>query len=266
MLSMESFSLVYDREKFLFKTIPVPENLDKYYESDAYISHTDSKESFFDKVYQFAKSFNLKKKLSWTLQGSKTEKLLDVGCGTGDFLNLAKVNGLQVDGVEVNESARKISEEKLNQNIFTSISELQGKQYDRITLWHVLEHLNDFEGSIEQLKDLLNPGGVLIIAVPNFKSFDAQYYKSYWAAYDTPRHLWHFSRETFYFLKDKYDLEYLQDKGMVLDSFYVSLLSEKYKKNIFGVIRAFFIGFWSNMSALYSRQHSSQVYFLKKHT
>ena len=266
MLSMESFSLVYDQEKFLFQTIPVPENLDKYYESDAYISHTDSKESFFDKVYQFAKSFNLKKKLSWTLQGSKTEKLLDVGCGTGDFLNLAKANGLEVDGVEINKSARKISEEKLNQSIFTSISELQGKQYDRITLWHVLEHLNDFEGSIEQLKDLLNPGGVLIIAVPNFKSFDAQYYKSYWAAYDTPRHLWHFSRETFYYLKDKYNLEYLQDKGMVLDSFYVSLLSEKYKKNVFGVIRAFFIGFWSNMSALYSRQHSSQVYFLKKHT
>lgn len=265
MLSMESFSLVYDQEKFLFKTTPVPEGLEKYYESDAYISHTDSKESFFDKVYQFAKSFNLKKKLSWTLQGPKTGKLLDVGCGTGDFLNLAKANGLEVDGVEINNNARTISEKKLNQNIFTSISELQGRQYDRITLWHVLEHLNDFEGSIEKLKDLLKPGGVLIIAVPNFKSFDAQYYKSYWAAYDTPRHLWHFSRETFYYVKDKYDLEYLQDKGMVLDSFYVSLLSEKYKKNTFGFLRAFFIGFWSNTSALFSRQYSSQVYFLKKH-
>ncbi len=264
MLSMESFSLVYDQEKSLFKTTPVPDNLKKYYESDAYISHTDSKRSLLEKIYHIAKRFNLKTKLSWTLQGSTNDRLLDVGCGTGDFLNLAKGIGLDVDGVEINNSARTIAEKKLNKKVFNSISELHGQQYDKITLWHVLEHLRDFEESIEQLKSLLKPGGTLIIGVPNFKSFDARYYKSYWAAYDTPRHLWHFSRESFYYLTDKYGLDYVKDKGMVLDSFYVSLLSEKYKKNMFGFFRGFLIGFWSNTTAVFSKQYSSHVYFIKK--
>lgn len=264
MLSMESFSLVFESERSLYKTLPVPENLEKYYESDSYISHTDSTESLFDKVYQIAKHFNLKRKIKWAMSGASPFKLLDVGCGTGDFLNEAKQLGITVDGVEINKGARNIAEGKLGRTLYRSISDLKGNQYDRITLWHVLEHLESFEKSISELIDLLKPGGVLIIAVPNFKSFDANYYKSFWAAYDTPRHLWHFSRETFIYLAEKFQMDYLKDKPMLLDSFYVSLLSEKYKNKKCKTVKGVVIGFWSNISAIFTKQHSSQVYFLRK--
>ena len=192
----ESFDLLLDSKRDLLITSPQPkaEDLAKYYKSDAYISHTDSKETFVASLYQNVKKYSLalKLRLILTLNGSPGS-LLDIGAGTGDFLKLAKDNGWDVKGVEPNDGASNLARKK-NLEIYENIDMLSGKTFDVVTLWHVLEHLPDLEIITKKIEDLIKPGGTLIVAVPNFKSYDAKHYKNYWAAYDTPRHLWHFSK------------------------------------------------------------------------
>ncbi len=202
-VSNQKFDLVYNDKFDMLETFPQPklEDLGNYYESSDYISHTDSNKSFIDKLYQIVKGYTLNKKLT-LINSFKTEQknLLDVGCGTGDFLLNCKNNGWNVVGVEPNENAKSIAESKLTINsiskIYTDLTEINTDKFDVITLWHVLEHVPNLEEYIFRLKLLLKPNGVLVIAVPNFKSYDACYYKQFWAAFDVPRHLWHFSKKS----------------------------------------------------------------------
>jgi len=268
-VSNESFDLILDDELDMLITFPQPkkEDLGKYYESEKYISHTDSKQSLFDKVYQTVKRYTVSKKVKFIdgFVGSKstTKTLLDVGCGTGDFLVGSKKNNWKISGVEPNETARQITESKISQNIVEDISELKYDQYDVITLWHVLEHVPNLTEYISQLKKLLKTDGTLLIAVPNYKSYDAKYYGKFWAAYDVPRHLWHFSRKAIKELFKKEKMEVVKTHPMLFDSFYVSLLSEKYKTGNQNPIRAFFIGLRSNMKAIRTKEYSSHVYVIK---
>ena len=242
---------------------PREEMLAKYYDSDEYISHTDKSRGLLAVLYKWVKKYSLSKKLQLiTGLNNGAGNLLDVGAGTGDFLKLAKEYKWIVEGVEVNESARKRSEDK---GVFLAktIEAISKKQFDVVTLWHVLEHLPNLDETIEQLETLVKPGGVLIIAVPNFKSYDAKYYKEFWAAYDTPRHLWHFSRNSMRRLFSK-DMTLIKVKPMIFDSFYVSLLSEKYKTGKTFSLKGIFVGFWSNLAALQTKEHSSLIYCYKK--
>ena len=261
----ESFDLLIDSNRDMLITSPQPraEDLAKYYESDAYISHTDSKVGFMATMYQNVKKYSLalKLRLILTLNGSPG-LLLDIGAGTGDFLKLAKDNGWETKGVEPNEGASNLAKEK-NLEIYETIDKLSGQTFDVVTLWHVLEHLPDLEVITKQIEALIKPGGTLIVAVPNFKSYDAKYYKNYWAAYDTPRHLWHFSKTAMRNLFSS-SMTLVRTKPMIFDSFYVSLLSEKYKSGKTFSIKALFIGLWSNISALNSKEHSSHIYCYKK--
>ena len=265
MNTMESFSLEYDSKRSLYRTTPVPENLESYYDHPDYISHDDSNDTFFGKIYRIAKSFNIRWKFKSVCNAHKrASSILDVGCGTGSFLYFAKNAGMQIRGVELNPKARTIAKDKLNTSVLSNISQLgQEEKFDIITLWHVLEHLENFESVILKLREHLNPGGLLVIAVPNFNSRDASYYKEYWAAFDVPRHLFHFSRETFQYVSDMANFDLIDEKGMLMDAFYVSLLSEKYKMKKFPWLRAFCIGLYSNLSAIRSKNYSSQVYTLK---
>jgi len=270
-ISGEEFNLIFDTNLELYATHPQPslENLSKYYDSDVYISHTDSKKSLFDKVYQIVKNYTLSKKVK-LIDSFKTEEknLLDIGCGTGEFLLTAKNKNWNVSGVEPNEKAKARSEEKLGKNLFKNIDELllAGKKnsYDVISLWHVLEHVSDYNLYIDQLKALLKKDGVLIIAVPNYKSYDANYYKEFWAAWDVPRHLWHFSQTSIRKIFKVKNMEVIKILPMKFDSYYVSLLSEKYKKRKLGFIYAFFIGFISNLKAMSKNEYSSLIYLIKK--
>jgi len=261
----EEFSLLYDQEREMLITSPQPaiENLSKYYESEEYISHTDSKKGLVSFLYQIVKRSALQKKLNLIASlNNGTGNLLDIGAGTGDFLKQAKSKSWKTAGVEPNESARNLAEEKgiiLKENI----SDFEGKKFDVITLWHVLEHLPNLEKTISEIEKLLKPGGILIIAVPNYKSFDAKHYKSNWAAFDVPRHLWHFSRKSMEVLFSK-DMELEKIKPMIFDSYYVSLLSEKNKTGKQNLIKAFIIGFRSNFSAWTTREYSSLIYCFKK--
>ncbi|MEJ1221456.1 class I SAM-dependent methyltransferase [Sediminicola sp. 1XM1-17] len=262
-ISHEEFELVYDSQYDYYLTKPVPNNLSKYYESKAYISHTDATDTLQDKIYQFVKRINLHHKVKLISQYTTNKKILDIGAGTGDFLKYAKIKGWDITGVEPNEHARKLASEKGIQ-LSSSFEELPAEQYDIITLWHVLEHLPDLDAHIKQLHNLLLPQGTLIIAVPNYNSYDAKHYGHYWAAFDVPRHLYHFSRNSIKRIFSKHSFSLVATKPMLFDSYYVSLLSEKYKHAKGNFFKAFLVGTLSNIQGLFSKEHSSHIYILKK--
>lgn len=260
----EAFDLVLDESLEMLVTRPKPDNLDVYYQSQAYISHTDADHTFSDKLYQAVKRFSLWMKLR-LINGyaNDNRSLLDVGAGTGDFLLAARNNGWTVAGVEPNRDARMRSREK-RMELLRHMDALPKREYQVITLWHVLEHLPDLEDQILKLRWHLEDEGTLIIAVPNYKSYDARHYKEFWAAYDVPRHFWHFSRTAMQRLFAKHGLKVVRTKPMVFDAFYVSLLSEKYKTGKSNFIKAFILGVLSNLSGCLTKEHSSIIYILQK--
>jgi len=265
LVSGEGFSLLKNEEHGFLQTHPQPkeEELSKYYESDAYISHTDSKKGLLAFLYQQVKSYSINKKtgLIKKLNGG-AGSLLDIGAGTGDFLRAAKDRGWNISGVEPSEKAREIASEKKIQ-LKESIDEMSSEKFDVVTLWHVLEHLPNLEDSIQKIESLVADGGTLIIAVPNFNSRDAIHYKNFWAAYDVPRHLWHFSQSSIRSVFSS-ELKLVKTKPMIFDAFYVSLLSEKYKTGKGFSLHAFWIGFRSNLAAMKSKEYSSLIYCFKK--
>lgn len=264
-VSGESFSLLLNEEYQLLKTHPQPtlDKLGQYYEFEDYISHTDGKRTLFEKMYHFIKRKAIRDKVSLinshhTVKG----KILDVGAGTGDFLLECKNQNWEILGIEPNDKAKGIAIGK-GIKFGDTIEKLESNSFDVITMWHVLEHVPDVEHQVAELKRLLKPTGTIIIAVPNFKSYDANHYKQFWAAYDVPRHLWHFSKTAIEKLFDKQNMNLEDVKPMWFDSFYVSLLSEKYKSGKMNFITGFFIGLVSNISGIFKKEFSSHIYVLK---
>lgn len=264
-LTGEEFELFQDSKTDILYTVPQPlDSLGKYYESENYISHTDGKKTIFERFYQIAKSINLNNKLNLINEVSKGKKILDYGCGVGDYLEFMQKNGYDVLGMEPNEAARKIAQTKIGQSkvISTELKNINEK-FDVITLWHVLEHIPNLNEIIGELKNHLRDNGVLIIAVPNHQSYDAKYYGKYWAAYDVPRHLWHFSDKSMSNLLSHFGMKIEKISPMKLDAFYVSLLSEKYKGNKFGYFNAIKVALKSNYLAKNNGQYSSLIYTIR---
>lgn len=264
LVSNKTFELHWNSQKDMLVTHPVPDfvEMGQYYKSDAYISHTDAKKTLTDKLYQIVKRRSLKQKLRLVGKHLKGEKsLLDIGAGTGDFLQLARTEGWKIDGVEPNPDAvLKAGEKQIELKANTAIIE---GTFSVITLWHVLEHLHNPKERLDEYHKLLNNDGVLIIAVPNFNSWDANHYKEFWAAYDVPRHLFHFSKQSISRLAgDAFKIEAI--KPMLFDSFYVSLLSERYKNSKGVLFKGFINGLRSNLSGLSTKEYSSQIYVLRK--
>ncbi len=263
-LSKEEFNLLHDPKTEMLITSPRPDNIERYYDSSAYISHQDKPQGIIDKIYHLVKSYTLKRKLKLINRYAQKEKtLLDIGAGTGEFLIKAKANGWTVLGVEPNLAAQSRAIEK-GLSVLTSINSLPNTKYKIITLWHVLEHIPNLEEQIDKFVNYLHEDGSLIIAVPNYKSYDAVYYKKYWAAYDVPRHLWHFSQKSIATLFEKHGLAVVKTIPMPFDSFYVSLLSEKYKKGRTNYISAFYRGLLSNLKARRTNEYSSLIYVLQR--
>ncbi|OIQ15584.1 MAG: methyltransferase [Flavobacterium sp. MedPE-SWcel] len=264
-VSGESFELLLDEELQLLKTNPQPspENLDRYYESEDYISHTDGKRSFFEKLYHTVKQKALHDKTKLLASFKTTKgKLLDIGAGTGDFLVMAKAKGWDVTGIEPSEKAKTIAISK-GVTFAEDLSKIEDNSFDAITMWHVLEHVPDVEQQIVELKRILKPDGVLVVAVPNFKSYDAKHYGSNWAAYDVPRHLWHFSKTAIKTLFGAKEMKVVKIAPMLFDSFYVSLLSEKYKNGKMNFVKGFLTGLRSNIKATRNFEYSSHIYIIK---
>lgn len=270
-VSQELYEVKRNQTYDMLVTLPVPKNLSDYYKSEDYISHTDSKKTIIDKVYQIVKNFTLKGKLKIITKYllhqnsfSKPEKnILDIGAGTGDFLRVCKDNDWNVCGIEPDKGARDIAKKK-GIILQDDLSKIKDQKFEIITLWHVLEHIENLSVFIEKLDNLLSENGNLIVAVPNFKSDDATYYKEFWAAFDVPRHLWHFSQQSISKIFSDQNLVVEKILPMNFDAFYVSLLSEKYKTGKMNYLQGFWRGFVSNWKARKTSEYSSLIYIIKK--
>jgi len=249
-------------------TNPRPEDqeLSKYYQSDNYISHTSKANSLRHFLYKLVRSYTLQKKLALINRLSEKGNILDVGCGTGDFLKTCSDNHWNVQGVEPDTKARAKAEELLQTTLFDNLFSCDSlHSFDVITLWHVLEHLPDLNATIDHLKKLLAQKGIILFALPNVDSYDANKFKEYWAGYDVPRHLYHFNPATFKNLMKNHNLKVKAIYPMKFDAFYVSLLSGNYKNSYFNYFKAFVTGWKSNSYARRNKnQYSSLIYIVKK--
>jgi 2-polyprenyl-3-methyl-5-hydroxy-6-metoxy-1,4-benzoquinol methylase len=263
-VSGESFVLIPNESGDLLATSPRPSiaDLAKYYESPDYISHTDGKRSWFERLYHLVKSVAISNKLAVIGDYKHGGNLLDIGAGTGDFLAAAKRKGWKVSGSEPSIGARAMAESK-NVTLAADTAAFPDQSFDVITMWHVLEHVYDPEWQVRELKRLLKPGGRIFIAVPNFKSADARHYGEFWAAYDVPRHLWHFSTNSIKKLFAAEGMNVEKVCPMHFDAYYVSLLSEKYKHGRMRILSGFFNGLLSNMKGRKTGEFSSHIYVIK---
>lgn len=267
-VSQENFNIVSCKSCGFKFTNPRPDNsvLGNYYKAESYVSHSDSKKGIINKLYHMVRSYTLKQKIKLVSSYVSRGTILDYGCGTGMFLSECKMAKWETFGMEPDDNARRLASEK-NLNLFADKNTLQlhiaEKEFDVITLWHVLEHVTDMYNTLAFFKHKLKRDGVLIIAVPNHESYDAEYYKEYWAAYDVPRHLHHFDLKSMNSLLDHSGFKLVETKPMKFDSFYVAMLSGKYKTGSVNLAEAFKIGMQSNMKAKDSSSYSSTIYIFQ---
>lgn len=267
-VSQENFNIVSCKSCGFKFTNPRPENsvIGDYYKAEEYVSHSNTTKGVVNKLYHSVRNYTLKQKLKLISSHVSRGTMLDYGCGTGMFLNVCKNDGWETYGMEPDDNARKMSIEK-GLDVFSDKDKVSDriadKKFNAITLWHVLEHVTDMEATLSFFKSKLNDDGVLIIAVPNHVSYDAQYYKEFWAAYDVPRHLHHFDINSMTSLVEKAGFKFQESKPMKFDSFYVSMLSEKYKTGSVNLVKAFLIGLTSNFKAKDTHSYSSTIYIFK---
>ena len=267
-VSQEVFQIVNCAACGFKFTNPRPEDsvIGKYYKSEDYISHSNTKKGIISKLYHFVRNYTLNQKMRLVEKHVSRGTILDYGAGTGMFLKAAKDKNWNTYGTEPDSGARTLAS-KMGLKLFGDkaklISEVGDSKFNAITLWHVLEHVTDLDDTLSFFSRYLAKDGVLIIAVPNRTSYDAKYYGQFWAAYDLPRHLYHFEINSLSQLLSKYNFSLLETLPMKFDSFYVSMLSEKYKTGSIRYLSAFFFGLKSNLKAKKAADYSSVIYVFK---
>lgn len=244
---------------------PIESECAPFYDSPRYISHSDNTDGLINRLYHTVRSTMLRKKLALIQNLTSKKKILDIGSGTGYFLNTMKIAGYQTAGIEINEKARDFSRKNFSLDVYPpedfSESKLQGK-FDIASMWHVLEHIYEPKKYLNQIHSYLEEDAFLIIAVPNYTSADASVYKEYWAGYDVPRHLWHFSPITLKNLVENSGFKLIKLSRLPFDSFYVSMLSESYKQSVLASIRGAFIGLISWAASLFNIQSTSSIIYI----
>jgi 2-polyprenyl-3-methyl-5-hydroxy-6-metoxy-1,4-benzoquinol methylase len=245
---------------------PDDKSIGNYYKSENYISHNDRSGGLINSIYRIVRNYTLGSKIRLITKLNRGEgKLLDVGCGTGSFLESCKSNGWQITGVETDATVRTLAQEKLRVQIHLNLNEVPNDEpFDIITLWHVLEHIPNLNDAVERLSMLLAPNGTLLIAVPNSNSYDANYFRECWAAYDVPRHLYHFTPPTIEKLFRKHELQLIETKPMVFDAFYIAMLSTRYQSGRTNYLKSLQAGMLSNTKARKTGNSSSLIYIVKK--
>ena len=263
-VSEESFALIKCSKCELVFTNPRPteDKLPGYYQSEEYISHTNKATSPINLIYKIVRNYTLKQKLKLLNSLSDKGTILDYGCGTGNFLHTCKQSGWNTYGYEPDTKAKSLAIENDIQ-IVNSLKEIH-QEIDVISAWHVIEHVNKLRETLKKLRSLLKKGGFMIIAVPNIQSLDAKHYREYWAAYDVPRHLYHFSQQSFGKLIAKSKLSLVDTLPMKFDAYYVSMLSERYKTGKNNYLKAIDIARRSNTEAIKTGEYSSLIYILQK--
>ena len=270
-LSKEDFDLFRCSAcDFVFtQDLPDEQGIGRYYESYDYLSHNYTAKGFINKIYFLVRRIMLRRKraIIKDATGLKRGSLLDIGSGTGHFSGSMKEVGWLVTGVEPNKKARDYSIRRYGVNIIDPehISELLTGSFDCITLWHVLEHLQEpFKYAVD-INRLLKPDGICVVALPNNNAFDAVFFKEFWAAYDVPRHFWHFNPSTFELFSKKTGFEITGIKSLPFDVFYISILSARYKGSDIPLIFVIVRSLWFAIKSVFQKEKSSSlIYFLKK--
>lgn len=269
-VSKETFSIWECSNCSLRFTQDVPDvtSIGKYYQSEDYISHSNTSRGLINQLYQKVRNHTLSQKADLIIRHTaKQGKILDMGAGIGAFLNTMKNRGWETTGIEPDAGARQQAKQLFGINLSSIeiFDDMKPGSFDAITLWHVLEHVHLLHDYMKRLKELLKPGGKIFIAVPNYQSTDSSIYSSYWAAYDVPRHLYHFTPKSIEVLVEKHELKLIDKKPMWFDSIYISLLSSKYKNGKTSWIGAAVSGIRSNIKAVFNKDRcSSVIYILEK--
>lgn len=262
--SLEDFSLEYDAHYKLLRTTPVPSDIEKYYPQEEYISYQNVARGLVSSVYQIVKNYTSSRKIKlFQKLVDSSSSVLDYGAGNGFLVSKLKRNQWNAFGVEPSSYARKQAEQ-LHIKLYSSLEELGDQKFSAISLWHVLEHIPNYQEVLKQLTALLEEEGYLILALPNYNSLDASYYNSFWAAYDVPRHAYHFSKDSIHILAQEFNFKVRKIQPMLFDSFYVSYLSEKNKGSKIPFLKGVFIGLLSNTVGFFKKEHSSHLYILQK--
>lgn len=242
---------------------PDQESIADYYHHADYVSHTDTNEGLFFKIYHIVRKTMLNKKRNWVEKHSKKASILDIGAGTGYFLANMKNNAWEVLGFEPEKKAREVAKEKHDIDLIDNFDEIfkSNKKFDAVSMWHVLEHVHELDLYFNYFKKLLNKNGKVFIAVPNYSSYDSKFYKKDWAAWDVPKHLWHFNPKSFKTLAEKHNFELEKMYSLPFDAFYISLLSEK---SFIGKLRAVFVGIISFINEIIDVKKASSVLYVLK--
>ena len=252
---------------------PLSDHLSRYYQSQDYIAHTDQGNNLVNRLYKIVRFFTLRTKRRLIERFADIGSILDIGCGTGAFLRVCRQGGWEIAGVEPDENARQRAAALNGTVIYADLQDLDagrpayrtGRRFQAITLWHVLEHLPDLHGSLAAIKERLAEKGLLLIAAPNVESYDCRYFKEFWAAYDVPRHLYHFSAATMRRLVEKHQLAVERILPIWLDAFYISLLSTKYRDGKSGYLTSVGAGLRSNASTWTRQNNYSSLIYLIRH-
>ena len=269
----ESFDLFRcDDCGFLFtQNVPVEAEIGRYYESPEYISHTDTHKGLMNRVYHWVRKYMLgrKARLVRRCSGLKQGKILDIGTGTGYFPATMKAKGWEVSAIEKSSQARAFAKAHFQLDVDKpeKLSAYPAQTFDVVTLWHVMEHLEHLNETWETLSSILKDNGTLIVAVPNPTSYDAKKYKEMWAAYDVPRHLWHFAPSMMQQFGTKHGFVLEERLPMPFDAFYVSMLSERYKKHNLSFLRGMCTGLQALVASFVKKDKSSSIIYIfrKKH-
>ena len=267
-LSKEPFNIAKcDSCGFLFTNPrPFQENASKYYESEEYLSHNQNNQGLLSQLYKLVRNYNVKQKSRLIQKYAGEKTILDIGCGTGEFLNELKNRDFQVQGIEVNSSARNFARNFHKLEVYRDLNtaNFNPDSFGVITMWHVLEHVYHLHETINEIKRILKDNGTLIVALPNPESYDANLYGKFWAGYDLPRHIYHFSSSNVKNLFNAHGFKVINIKPMYFDAYYVSLLSEKYIAGHMNYFKAFYRASLSNFKAMTgSGNYSSLIYILK---
>jgi 2-polyprenyl-3-methyl-5-hydroxy-6-metoxy-1,4-benzoquinol methylase len=266
-VSMEDFTVMKCTNCGFAFTLNAPDadQIGRYYEHEDYISHTDTKEGFFFVIYHKVRSYMLGRKLDYIQAHGQIKRLFDIGSGTGYFVNYVLENGIEVKGFEPDADARTQAKKNFNIDLEASLADVLNRKvtFDAISMWHVLEHVHELDAYFEYFRSLLNENGVLAIAVPNYTSYDADVYGKYWAAYDLPKHLWHFSPTSMKQLAENHHFQHVKSYAMPFDPFYIALLSDGHQKSgVLGKIRAVIIGVISFLKGMVSSEKASSVVYI----